>query len=99
MLGIVGKGRYGTLVLLLAVRFLARDRQQRVYSVEKLARTPVLPDCHKLWANDEGMEMMGQQASAQDQLFYSFNLDAHIPSDHLLRGSTNKQAAPRLIRS
>ncbi len=32
------------------------------------------------------MEMMGQQARAQDQLFYSFNLDAHIPSDHLLRG-------------
>ena len=30
--------------------------------------------------------MMGQQAGAQDQLFYSFNLDAHVPSDHLLRG-------------
>ena len=30
--------------------------------------------------------MMGQQAGVQDQLFYSFNLDAHIPSDHLLRG-------------
>lgn len=30
--------------------------------------------------------MMGQQAGAQDQLFYSFNLDEHVPSDHLLRG-------------
>jgi transposase len=30
--------------------------------------------------------MMGQQAGAQDQLFYSFNLDRYIPSDHLLRG-------------
>ena len=30
--------------------------------------------------------MMGQQAGAQDELFYSFNLDAHVPSDHLLRG-------------
>lgn len=30
--------------------------------------------------------MMGQQAGAQDQLFYSFNLDRHVPSDHLLRG-------------
>jgi transposase len=30
--------------------------------------------------------MMGQQGGAQDRLFYSFNLDAHVPSDHLLRG-------------
>jgi len=30
--------------------------------------------------------MMGQQAGVQDELFYSFNLDAHVPSDHLLRG-------------
>ena len=29
--------------------------------------------------------MMGQQAGAQERLFYSFNLDAHVPSDHLLR--------------
>jgi transposase len=29
--------------------------------------------------------MMGQQAEAQDQFFYSFNLDTHIPPDHLLR--------------
>jgi transposase len=29
--------------------------------------------------------MMGQQAGLHDQLFYSFNLDSHIPSDHLLR--------------
>jgi hypothetical protein len=30
--------------------------------------------------------MMGSQASAQERLFYSFNLDDHIPSNHLLRG-------------
>jgi len=30
--------------------------------------------------------MLGQQEGAQDQLFYSFKLEAHIPSDHLLRG-------------
>ena len=30
--------------------------------------------------------MMGQQAGAQDELFYSFNLNAHVPADHLLRG-------------
>ena len=30
--------------------------------------------------------MMGSQASAQAQLFYSFNLEDHIPSNHLLRG-------------
>jgi transposase len=29
--------------------------------------------------------MMGQ-ASNQDQLFYSFNLDDHVPRGHLLRG-------------
>jgi transposase len=29
--------------------------------------------------------MMGQRAN-QDQLFYEFNLEDHIPRDHLLRG-------------
>ena len=31
--------------------------------------------------------MMGQQVGEQKQLFYSFNLDHHVPSDHLLRGT------------
>jgi transposase len=30
--------------------------------------------------------MMGRQRSNQERLFYSFNLDDHIPADHLLRG-------------
>jgi transposase len=30
--------------------------------------------------------MMGQQSGGQDKLFYSFNLEEHIPSNHLLRG-------------
>ena len=30
--------------------------------------------------------MMGQQTGGQKQLFYSFNLDDHVPADHLLRG-------------
>lgn len=30
--------------------------------------------------------MMGQQGSVQDQLFYCFNLDRFVVSDHLLRG-------------
>jgi transposase len=30
--------------------------------------------------------MMGQQAGAQEQLFYSFKLESHVPHDHLLRG-------------
>jgi transposase len=30
--------------------------------------------------------MMGRQAGVQDQLFYSFNLERHVPPDHLLRG-------------
>jgi len=29
--------------------------------------------------------MMGQQAGANGQLFYSFNLDSHVPADHLLK--------------
>jgi len=30
--------------------------------------------------------MMGQHGGNQDRLFYSFNLDSHVPADHLLRG-------------
>jgi len=30
--------------------------------------------------------MMGHQAGVQDQLFYSFKLEARVPPDHLLRG-------------
>src|SRR5437867_1475529 len=30
--------------------------------------------------------MMGQGSGGHRQLFYSFNLDDHVPSDHLLRG-------------
>src|SRR5258705_6283246 len=30
--------------------------------------------------------MMGQLGSGQDKLFYSFNLDNHLPREHLLRG-------------
>ena len=30
--------------------------------------------------------MMGPGSGGQKQLFYSFNLDAQVPADHLLRG-------------
>lgn len=30
--------------------------------------------------------MMGSQIGDQDRLFYSFNLEKHVPADHLLRG-------------
>ena len=59
--------------------------------------------------------MMGQRGGTQDKLFYSFNLDDHVPQDHLLRGidgvldlgdlcnrlapSTATQAVPPSIRS
>ena len=29
--------------------------------------------------------MMGERAVAQEALLYSFNLERHVPSDHLLR--------------
>jgi transposase len=35
----------------------------------------------------EGIKtMMGRGPGGHEQLFYSFNLDAHVPADHLLRG-------------
>src|SRR5471030_2014645 len=34
----------------------------------------------------ERIVMMGQLDSGQDKLFYSFNLDNHVPQTHLLRG-------------
>jgi transposase len=30
--------------------------------------------------------MMGQRCGGQEQLFYAFSLDEHVPADHLLRG-------------
>jgi hypothetical protein len=30
--------------------------------------------------------MMGTKGGDQDRLFYSFNLDKHVPADHPLRG-------------
>jgi transposase len=30
--------------------------------------------------------MMGEHSGNQDRLFYSFNLEEHVPADHLLRG-------------
>jgi transposase len=29
--------------------------------------------------------MMGQQSAAQEQLFYEFSIESHVPADHLLR--------------
>jgi len=30
--------------------------------------------------------MMGQNSGNQNRLFYSFNLEEHVPKNHLLRG-------------
>jgi transposase len=30
--------------------------------------------------------MMGSPGGVQEKLFYSFNLEDHVPADHLLRG-------------
>jgi hypothetical protein len=35
----------------------------------------------------ERIVMMGQLESGQDKLFYSFNIDNHVPRTHLLRGT------------
>jgi hypothetical protein len=34
----------------------------------------------------EHIDMMGRRGGGQDKLFYSFNVDDHVPRDHLLRG-------------
>ena len=34
---------------------------------------------------DRQARTLGRQAGGQAQLFYSFNLDHHVPDDHLLR--------------
>ena len=33
----------------------------------------------------ERTSMMGQRSGKQDRLFYSFNLNDHVPADHMLR--------------
>ncbi|MDQ6971150.1 MAG: IS5/IS1182 family transposase, partial [Mariprofundaceae bacterium] len=30
--------------------------------------------------------MMGRQSGGQEKIFYSFNLEDHVPQNHLLRG-------------
>jgi hypothetical protein len=36
--------------------------------------------------SSEIAEMMGQNSGNQSRLFYSFNLNEHVPANHLLRG-------------
>ena len=59
--------------------------------------------------------MMGERTVMQEALFYEFNLEQHVPSDHLLRSidrfvdcpeseltfgpSIARSAAPRSIRN
>jgi len=33
-----------------------------------------------------GIAVMGRQSGGQEKLFYSFNLEDHVPDNHLLRG-------------
>jgi hypothetical protein len=37
--------------------------------------------------DEERIVMMGQLESGRDKLFYSFNIDNHVPRTHLLRGT------------
>jgi transposase len=39
-----------------------------------------------LGKSTEIAQMMGQSSGTQNRLFYSFNLDDHVPASHLLRG-------------
>src|SRR6266403_368953 len=42
--------------------------------------------CSSQGVREGDARMMGRQRGRQKQLFYSFNLDDHVPADHLLRG-------------
>ncbi len=39
------------------------------------------------WAQEDAA-MMGERTVMQEALFYEFNLERHVPADHLLRRST-----------
>ena len=38
--------------------------------------------------------MMGERTVLQESLFYSFNLDRHVPMDHLLRSVDRLSTCP-----
>jgi hypothetical protein len=54
---------------------------KNVIRVSSFSDTPAIQD--SVW---ERLLMMGTEGSDQNRLFYSFNLDEHVPADHLLRG-------------
>jgi transposase len=53
-------------------------------SVEKVAPPSGLRQNSRIGCR-EARSMMGQLSGGQDRLFYSFNLEDHIPANHLLR--------------
>ena len=60
------------------------DRQLLADSVEKVAASPCLrQNCPVSGAGANSM--MGQLPGGQQRLFYSFNLEDHVPAQHLLR--------------
>lgn len=62
---------------------VVKDRFRPILLKKKL---PCLA-CGKIsaLASREERSMMGQLSSGQERLFYSFNLEDHIPANHLLR--------------
>jgi hypothetical protein len=42
--------------------------------------------------------MMGQRSGKQDRLFYSFNLNNHVPADHMLRSIDRYLDEPQYAR-
>jgi hypothetical protein len=62
----------------------ALDRLKSTDSVEKV---DLLPGLRQIRSSASGRirSMMGQLSSGQERLFYSFNIEDHIPANHLLR--------------
>lgn len=62
-----------------------RNDRLRTDSVEKCLQDSAPPAVLGRDRSKGEAVMMGRQSGVESRLFYSFNLDAHVPSDHLLR--------------
>jgi transposase-like protein len=71
----------------LSLRVTVIDDVAKPHSVPSaLTATPDGGVCESSSTRRARYVMMGQLKSGQDKLFYSFNLDNHVPQSHLLRG-------------
>jgi hypothetical protein len=71
---------------LVRLSVIGAERPVLVDSVEKLLSKQELGSPFACVSSLTEVHTVMGQAGNQDRLFYSFNLDEHVPRDHLLRG-------------